>query len=404
MQRIVSIPLAICVFLLYNILLFRWQRGHPETFRWGEKSPSTELNSNPAVNLEKPDLLQDTQNATLGFERVFAVGFGDRTDKRDAMAMAASFVRMDLDWAGERLDSTPGKHRGRPDRRGSWFAHTNVLQQIVDQKVHSALILEDDADWDITLKAQLLEFARGSRAIQSAKQAQRGRNLRPVLSSPYGDDWDMLWVGPCGITARGEQPFYAIPNDPTVPPVSRRTEYEHPAFADEEGMEQTRFFFASTGGVCTTGYAVTYEGARKILAQLSMMPSNQPVDVAYSALCGSSNDYFRCVASYPPLIGIWLQKGSSDLNSDISDSGSPPHEAYSSGIVYSTRVNAQRLAAGKQTCLAQWEDAKPSEIDSATFTSPRGHLVQMERPETKIKPSHSIASNSADAYFIRQAP
>ena len=118
----------------------------------------------------------------------------------------------------------------------------------------------------------------------------------------------MLWLGFCGIDSReDERLFYIIRDDPTAPPVSRRTDFKHPFLVDNSQMQQARLVFDAVGGVCTAGYAVTYDGARKILAQLSMTPLNEPVDVAYGAMCDytGADDNFRCLAPYPPLIGTW---------------------------------------------------------------------------------------------------
>ncbi|KAH8422414.1 uncharacterized protein LDX57_000168 [Aspergillus melleus] len=270
--------------------------------------------------------------------------------------------------------------------------------RIVSDRVSSALILEDDADWDITLKAQMLEFARGTRAVQEDRWARGGRKSRttpPGTPSPYGDDWDMLWLGFCGIDSReDERLFYIIPDDPTAPPVSRRTDFKHPFLVDNSQMQQARLVFDAVGGVCTAGYAVTYDGARKILAHLSMAPLNEPVDVAYGAMCDytGADDNFRCLAPYPPLIGTWRQTGSSEGDSDIYYTGDEWHEAYSEGIVYSVMLNAQRLANGEETCLTQWEETEHLEIDPSDFVSPRGFLYERQVPEARPTLSQSESS------------
>jgi hypothetical protein len=95
---------------------------------------------------------------------------------------------------------------------------------VVENNIASALILEDDTDWDIRIKSQMKTFAKASRIlVQPMRDAadeyldptyphpQEGQehgdfsldNLertREPTSSPYGDleRWDMLWVGHCG--------------------------------------------------------------------------------------------------------------------------------------------------------------------------------------------------------------
>jgi len=84
----------------------------------------------------------------------------------------------------------------------------------------SALIFEDDAEWDATIKSQLVELARGLHYLQGIQTSELGS-----LHSPYGDDWDVLWIGYCGAKSRsGDHHYYITHNDPTVVPHSLRTE------------------------------------------------------------------------------------------------------------------------------------------------------------------------------------
>ena len=65
----------------------------------------------------------------------------------------------------------------------------NAAASILDNNLSSALIVEDDADWDVSLKSQLTQPALGSRHVLNASTTE------PVF--PYGDGWDMLWLGHC---------------------------------------------------------------------------------------------------------------------------------------------------------------------------------------------------------------
>ncbi|KAF5854698.1 hypothetical protein ETB97_001080, partial [Aspergillus alliaceus] len=117
-------------------------------------------------------------------------------------------------------------------------------------------------------------------------------------------------------------------------------------------------------GVCTAAYAVTYTGAQKILATLSMSPLNEPVDLAYGNMCKKGDGItFRCIAPYPQIISSWRPAGPSYKDSDITAGGKDWHEAWSKGIVYSTMLNIRRLISGEKTVVAQWEDISPHEID-----------------------------------------
>jgi GR25 family glycosyltransferase involved in LPS biosynthesis len=153
---------------------------------------------------------------------------------------------------------------------GCWRAHLNVLQKIVHEDVASALVFEDDADWDVSLKSQLIQFARGSRYISNTTHAEKAH-------SPYGDNWDILWIGHCGTWYHEEdnRRMFVIPNDPTVEPPSYRQNVEEPDMEHWQGGplgdNQTRIVFNSKGGVCTAAYAISQQGARKALYHVSLL-------------------------------------------------------------------------------------------------------------------------------------
>lgn len=81
----------------------------------------------------------------------------------------------------------------------------------------SALIMEDDADWDVCLKQQMQVFAQAARAFtqparragitakmlsKTKKSAELSISQLPTIprshATPFGDNWDILWLGHCG--------------------------------------------------------------------------------------------------------------------------------------------------------------------------------------------------------------
>ena len=55
------------------------------------------------------------------------------------------------------------------------------------------LIIEDDTDWDVTVKDQMRRYAKAVRDFTAAPLSDL---------SPYGASWDVLWVGHCGEASR----------------------------------------------------------------------------------------------------------------------------------------------------------------------------------------------------------
>lgn len=168
----------------------------------------------------------------------------------------------------------------------------------------SALILEDDADWDIRLKSQMQIFARAARAFTQPLRSGSGKG-NPLSSkyhghpapsipitqlpslprperTPYGDAWDLLWLGHCGTSFAAPGPDgravpinplqVTIPSDPTVPPP--RHLKPHP-FALTDPLAalhppHTRVVHLSNGTTCTQAYAVSQQGARKLLYRFGL--------------------------------------------------------------------------------------------------------------------------------------
>jgi len=56
---------------------------------------------------------------------------------------------------------------------GCWRAHLNVLQDMVRRGISSTLIFEDDADWDISFKSQLVQFAGGRDIFSTLQRVPR---------------------------------------------------------------------------------------------------------------------------------------------------------------------------------------------------------------------------------------
>ena len=51
---------------------------------------------------------------------------------------------------------------------------------MIRDRIQSAMVFEDDADWDVLIKKQMMEVARGTQYIQGVDTTSH---------SPYGDAW-----------------------------------------------------------------------------------------------------------------------------------------------------------------------------------------------------------------------
>lgn len=122
----------------------------------------------------QPDDINRVTNDTLGFSKIFVVGLPERTDKRDALSLTAALTGFHVDFVdGVRGESIPDKavtfgidrHALMETNLGSWRGHMNAIRRIVEEDLESARIMEADMEWDVRLRSQLEEVAKGSREL-----------------------------------------------------------------------------------------------------------------------------------------------------------------------------------------------------------------------------------------------
>ena len=247
------------------------------------------------------------------------------------------------------MNGLPAKTSDRNKRIGAWRAHLNVAQLIVRERVSTALVFEDDADWDVDLRVQLKHFAQGSRYITSSWSTPgilKGK-ANGEHSSPYGDDWDLLWLGHCGVNAHSSDPRqFIISNDRTVPSPQKRVNYQTVPDMSAHG-NSTRIAFRASSGVCLYAYALSYRGAQKMLLTQSTLTNLQPIDIGFRDMCGKQED-FKCVGVFPQIVDSHRAAGSIDRDSDMTDFNKENvrSKGYTNNIVRSTRLNWGPLLAG----------------------------------------------------------
>lgn len=206
--------------------------------------------------------------------------------------------------------------------------------------------MEDDMDWDIRLKSQLLEFAKGVRTISNVPLTQ-------PQNSPYSDDWDILWPGHCGeVLPLDDDRRYVINNDPTVPP----KEHQPWLKALAEYPEQTRIIHKTGAPICTFAYAVSLRGAQKIMWAMAMQGSNLAYDNALAYFCRDGYLNIKCVSVQPMMFMHHRPAGPVNKDSDIQngDGAVIREKGYTENIVWSARLNIEKLITGATDYVMQW--------------------------------------------------
>lgn len=263
-----------------------------------------------------------------------------------------------------------------------------MLTRMVEENVASALILEDDADWDVRLKEQLQYIARGTRLLldmahkEDAFAGKLNSKQRQVdeIDSPYGHGWDILWLGHCGETFPERIPghhqihdrssarytYYAMEDDETLP-IEPTDVTESWIAGDLERHKGTRWVHFSGGPTCSQAYALSQSGARKVLLALSVGGTLlEQLDNSMSNLCrdhtpwdnpddiegppGYPGANMRCLSVNPAVFSQHKPRGRKAAESDIEtveDGDEFREEGESPNLVLSARLNVQNLMMGR---------------------------------------------------------
>lgn len=246
------------------------------------------------------------------------------------------------------MPTSQGSFHPRPPRPIPYSPTNNTFKNsVVEKGYSSALILEDDADWDIRIKSQLLDFAKGSRYLLNTSSSAR-------THSPYGDNWDVLWLGFCHDTISEDDPrTYLIENDISIPRA------DHLTMNNLELMfnypNHTRVVHMVGRPICTFGYAISFRGAQKILYGLSVKELRGIFDNALSWWCTDHSQESVCVDAHPPYFYQHRAAGGVGKNSDINDGLPPMTKGETNNVRWSTRLNLEQLLTGR----TDYEDSYP---------------------------------------------
>ncbi|KXJ86585.1 hypothetical protein Micbo1qcDRAFT_179839 [Microdochium bolleyi] len=180
----------------------------------------------------------------------------------------------------------PGKAT-RPEQgsAAAWLAHIDILRHVVSSDLESALIVEDDVDWDLRIKHQMQLISDNIREFTRAGDD-------PADTTPYGSastGWDVLWIGHCGSMSDnldGTDPSLRKPifyRDSTRPTNAQYRGWARD-FVVNEVPDGHRAVFESRMTICTFAYAVSRRGAYNLL-DLATRANSEAFDVALHEYC-----------------------------------------------------------------------------------------------------------------------
>ncbi|KAK4124054.1 glycosyltransferase family 25 protein [Parathielavia appendiculata] len=307
--------------------------------------------------------LGDIRNSTLGFKKIFVSGLPSRSDRRDGLALQAAPSGLEIEF----IDGVLGKDvpdkaisKTSPDSQrlsdgviSCWRAHMNADRH---RNLTSALILEDDADWNIRIRDQLYDFALTAHALTQPLRGHPDVYADPTYprphgdvdggsvqemdfhklpatvlpsTSPYGDYWDLLWAGHCGMHSAFQHGN--VPKGRVI----RLNDETH-----------TRACHHVQEGVCTLGYALSQRGAQTLLHEVALKDHGRAPDR-------------QCLTTQPSLFRHHRMAGPKSATSDIGDHGSNGEvqdTAMTDMVRWSVRLNADALMEGKTDFADQYPD------------------------------------------------
>ncbi|KAI9715620.1 MAG: hypothetical protein M1828_000763 [Chrysothrix sp. TS-e1954] len=327
------------------------------------------------------DFESQITNATLGFGRILTISLPARADHRERLNVGGGATGIEFNYVDGVLGSDVDKSNIPPKDTiadkdlgalGAWRAHLNALEEVVASNLSSALITEDDVDWDIRIKSQLLNVAAGTRTIMQPLRTEKRNDDRrhsgpapitvPPSSTPYGDGWDVLWLGFC----RMQPPLmhddwlrkarYIIPDDETVPSYK----HWHPAEPRilDEYPEHTRIVSHAKMGLCSLAYAVTQQGAQRVLHQMKEDKFRAGFDVMLYQWCEHGHDN-TCLTTMPQVINHHRAAGRISDDSDLRggmESDDIREKGETLNIRWSTMLNIEKLLNNQTDYEDQFPD------------------------------------------------
>ena len=148
--------------------------------------------------IASPSPFEAAKNRTLGFSTIFALTT-NTTWRVQGPKAAANLTGIDVEFFHPRKvpeeeveifrTSVEGKEIGR-GKALAWLAHLELIQHIVDAGLETALIVEDDVDWDVYIREQVFQVAEafGSRVAVLEGKERPGDKVGDVMY-PYGMEW-----------------------------------------------------------------------------------------------------------------------------------------------------------------------------------------------------------------------
>lgn len=233
-----------------------------------------------------------------------------------------------------------------PGSAQAWIAHLKLIEHIIQSDLESALVIEDDVDWDVSIREQMIGVAQAVRQLTKVPEAD-------AEVVPYGRSWDVLWLGSCNEAWDPDVESVYI-NDPTVCPAESYAGNVQGISSLPKGQ---RVAFHSRMPICSFAYALSRQGARNVLLDIGA-GNDEAFDIALMNGCRDRG--LNCITIFPELFHHYVPSeklgGTSLVNSHDKD-GNKAEIEVEMGQTENILQSARCKALWGKPCLPQ----KPTE-------------------------------------------
>ncbi|KAJ5933872.1 hypothetical protein N7454_006201 [Penicillium verhagenii] len=274
-------------------------------------------------------------NGTLGFEHIFALSQRPSWRTRGLQA-AAELTSLQItippkppvdDRLAEAFANIgphlKEKDHPTPGASKAWLGHLDLIKYVYQSNFQNSLILEDDADWDVAIRNQMINISSAVRQLTRTSETDL---------TPYGQDWDVLWLGHCAEHWDTDSETIIF-DDAHVCPHEDYISWT----ADDLAKlpDHQRAVYRSRNPICTFAYAVSHEGAGRILNQMGA-GQGEAFDVQLMLECEKN---MRCISVVPEVFHQYFPPFDYGIQSDVdigNGKGSNPEDEHFEFVIGST--------------------------------------------------------------------
>ncbi|OJJ95598.1 glycosyltransferase family 25 protein [Aspergillus aculeatus ATCC 16872] len=303
--------------------------------------------------------VSDAANSTLGFQAIFALSAGPSWRTRGLLA-AANLTGLEITLPPQPPISAAvvtafqalgdGTHPTQGASK-AWLAHLDLIKHIHQSRLDTALILEDDVDWDRALRSQAPRIAAAVRNLTHTPPTEDNNN-----DAPYGRAWDLLWLGHCGEFWEDSIETVVF-DDPATIPHAQYSGWAREYIA--RLPDRRRAVYRSYNPVCSFAYALSRDGAQKVL-ELVGGGGDEAFDIAVMHHCRAGR--LECLSVVPEVVHQYFPaerfgvKSLVDVgNGEVDGPGKGEEEGEDFEAVMGSTENilesARCWALWRQTCL-----------------------------------------------------